>query len=64
MYSGLGCSFSYSGGQGNIDQLFETMNASPFWDSGKSLCQKVKWKSSEISCKKKINNFLNNGMAY
>lgn len=42
MYSGLGCTFSYSGGQGNIDQLFETMNVSPFWDSVKSLCHKVK----------------------
>lgn len=42
MYSGLGCTFGYSGGQGNIDQLFETMNVSPFWDSVKSLCHKVK----------------------
>lgn len=63
MYSRLGCSFSYSGGQGNID-LFETMNVSQFWDSGKSLCHKVKCKTSEFSSKKKIYNFLNNYMAY
>lgn len=53
MYSGLGCSFHYSGGQGNIDQLFETMNGSPFWDSGKTLCHKAKCNTSEFSSKKK-----------
>lgn len=64
MYSGLGCSSHYSGVQGNIDLLFETMNGSPFCDSGKTLCHKAKCNTSEFSSKKKIYNFLNNCMAY